>query len=864
MNQNFWYSYSSGGVLKPRYALGAEPGVHLGHPRRRSINAVASNWGQISQVMAGANAIVPIIYGRVRVAPVIATYGETDSPELVICCVWGLGEIQQIHGLYTRDGLTLPTTTHEAHLGTTSPIVSALMQSAIPGWDKTLVLDLFGRQYGIAYSAIGLYPYGESAKDITGVLGDISGRKVYDPRTDTTAWSDNPALCLADFLADPMAGGFNVDWDSVEATADACDELMTGGAKRRTMNLAITRRGSLEDWIAALRTYAGCHLEFKGSYVKLIPNRPASPTRTITDSDIRLGSLSPSFRSRADTPTVVVVTYIPSGGGQDEAIAYAAGVLEGGTEWRETRIDLPGISTYAQAYREAVERLNAFQLCDLNVSFETFDEGLQDEIGDVVTLDTALLGTPVEVRILGVEAMEPGRWRVSGEEYDAVMYSDAVVSDPNLGGGIVSNPADPPDIEGLTLTEEVYQTQTGIYASRIRASWTAITWPFLSRYELAVYHGLSLVYEASSRTSEAVSGPLQEGNTYRVLVRVRSSIGAVGAWAEDSLTSQGKYLPPGDVPAVRGLEVGGEVRLNWDAATDLDIWRYEVRYGATTDDWEDAVFVDRVDGLRCLTRDIPEGTWRFFVKAIDSIGNESAEAATVDLVVSLDRNVLTDRTIFESPTLTNVVAFRLGRLDTKIQRYATDAGTAMGSLLTANPLGSGYSNPLQSYHGAASSSLETEVKDYGNIINGQFTATTSASAISGEIIETLRLSTDGGSYTDHELTVKTLARYGKIKIETDSSADTLLCAEPDMQLSLVAVVREESGTGTSSAIVGTTIECLSDYASIAQIIITPIGTTSLVGVPDNITTGDPTTFDVYIFEDGVQVACNFMWTLKGV
>lgn len=862
MNPNFQYNYTVGGALELHFWRGH--GKHIGPARRRAINAVASNWEQISQVMAGANSIVPIIYGRVRVAPVIATYGETDSPELVVCCVWGLGEMQQIHGLYTRDGLTLPTTTHEAHLGTTSQTISALMQSALPGWDKTLVLNLFGRQYGVAYSAIGLYPNDESAQAITGVLGDISGRLVYDPRTETTAWSDNPALCLADFLADPVAGGFDVDWDSVEDAADACDEVMTGGAKRRTLNLAITRRGSLEDWIAALRTYAGCHLEFKGSNVKLIPNRPASPTRTVTDSDIRRGSLSPSFRSRANTPTVVVVTYTPSGGGQDEAVAYGTGVLDGDTEWRETRIDLPGINSQAQANREAIERLNAFQLCDLDVAFETFDEGLKDEIGDVVTLDTALLGTPVDVRILGVEAVEPGRWRVIGEEYDAAMYSDAVVSDAGLGGGISSNPADPPDIEGLTLTEEVYQTQTGIWASRIRANWTAITWPFLSRYELAVYQGLSLVYETSSRTNGAVSGPLQEGNTYQVLVRVRSSIGALGAWAEDSLTSQGKYLPPGDVPVLRGLEVGGEVRLTWDAAADLDIWRYEVRYGLATDAWGDAIFVDRVDGLRCLTRDIPEGSWRFFVKAIDSIGNESANAATVDLSVSLDRNVLTDRVIFDNPTLTNVVAFRLGRLDTKIQRYATDAGTSIETLLTANPLGSGYSNPLQSYHGAASSSLETEVKDYGNIINGQFTAFTSATAISGEIIETLLLSTDGGSYTDHELTVKTLARYGKIKIETDSSADTLLCAEPDLRLSLVAVTREESGTGTSSAIVGTTIECLSDYAAIAQIIITPMGATSLVGVPDNITTGDPTTFDVYIFEDGVQVACDFMWTLKGV
>lgn len=856
------YSYQSGPQQLRFWRMRSR--IHV-NPPRRAVNAVASNWEDISQAMAGANAIVPIIYGRVRLAPVIATYGEVDTPELAVMCVWGLGELHQIHGLYDRDGTALQVVTHETYLGTTSQGISPLLQAALPGWDKDLVLSLFGRQYGVGYSVVGLPPSEESAGLVTSILGDISGRKIYDPRSDTTAWSDNPALCLADFLADPLVGGgFSVDWASVEDAADACDEIMTGGAKRRTLNLAITRQGTLEDWLAALRTYAGCHLDFSGSSVKLLPNRPSSPTRTLTDADIKRGTFSPSLRSRKDTPTVLIVSYTPSGGGTAEAVAYAAGVLDGDAEWRESKVDLPGINTHAQAYREAVERLNAFHLCDLDVTFETFDEGLQDEVGDVVTLNTSHLGMAVDVRLLAVMATEPGRWRVEAEEYDPAMYSDAVVADPGLGVGTLSNPADPPDVSGLALAEEVYQLQTGTWASRIRATWTAAIWPFLAGYEVQVLTGSTLVYELFSRSAVGVSGPVQEGQTYRVLVRARSSIGVSGAWTEDQLTAAGKYLPPGDVPNLRGLEIGGEVRLNWDAAADLDIWRYEVRYGATTDDWEDAIFVDRVDALRCISRDIPEGTWRFFVKAIDSVGLESENAATVDLDVTMDRNILADRVTFDSPTLANVVGFRLGRLDPKTQRYATDAGTVLTSIFPADPLGSTYPNAMQSYHGAASSSLETEVHDYGNIINGQFVATTSASAISGDIIETLRLSTDGGSYSDNELSVKTLARYAKIKIETDSSADTLLCAVPGIQLSLVSVTREESGTGTSSALVGTTIECLSTYASVAQIIITPIGSTSLVGVPDNITTGDPTTFDVYIFESGVQVACDFMWTLKGI
>ncbi len=178
------YSYQSGPQQLRFWRMRSR--IHV-NPPRRAVNAVASNWEDISQAMAGANAIVPIIYGRVRLAPVIATYGEVDTPELAVMCVWGLGELHQIHGLYDRDGTALQVVTHETYLGTTSQGISPLLQAALPGWDKDLVLSLFGRQYGVGYSVVGLPPSEESAGLVTSILGDISGRKVYDPRSDTTA-----------------------------------------------------------------------------------------------------------------------------------------------------------------------------------------------------------------------------------------------------------------------------------------------------------------------------------------------------------------------------------------------------------------------------------------------------------------------------------------------------------------------------------------------------------------------------------------------------------------------------------------------------------------------------------------------------
>jgi hypothetical protein len=56
----------------------------------------------------------------------------------------------------------------------------------------------------------------------------IRGRKVYDPRTAATVWSNNPALCLADFLADDTYGLAvsydDIDSASLTAAANVCDE----------------------------------------------------------------------------------------------------------------------------------------------------------------------------------------------------------------------------------------------------------------------------------------------------------------------------------------------------------------------------------------------------------------------------------------------------------------------------------------------------------------------------------------------------------------------------------------------------------------------------------------------------------------
>lgn len=59
----------------------------------------------------------------------------------------------------------------------------------------------------------------------------VKGKKPYDPRTDTFTWSDNPALCIRDYLTNTTYGcgvqaSSEIDDDSFISAANLCDEVL--------------------------------------------------------------------------------------------------------------------------------------------------------------------------------------------------------------------------------------------------------------------------------------------------------------------------------------------------------------------------------------------------------------------------------------------------------------------------------------------------------------------------------------------------------------------------------------------------------------------------------------------------------------
>ena len=103
----------------------------------------------------------------------------------------------------------------------TAQLIQALIQAGVD-WTADHKLQ------GIAYAYFRLEFNGDAFPNgVPQISCKIKGKKLFDPRDDTTAWSDNPALCVRDYLTNSDYGlgeaAANIDDDQVEIAADVCD-----------------------------------------------------------------------------------------------------------------------------------------------------------------------------------------------------------------------------------------------------------------------------------------------------------------------------------------------------------------------------------------------------------------------------------------------------------------------------------------------------------------------------------------------------------------------------------------------------------------------------------------------------------------
>jgi hypothetical protein len=824
----------------------------------------------IQKNVVAENTVLPIVYGEAQVGgKIFAIQFNNDDLVFTIGYALAAGEIDSVVEVFMDNEPPPAEVTINYYTGTQDQTADPLLSAEITGYNDDLP--------GVAYIVIqfGIANFSTWPQ----VLATVRGRKVYNPSNGLTEFSSNPVLHLADFISNSDFGiGKNVDWDSVEVAADYADDTTLGEVRRESF-CVINKVNKVDKWSEILRSYSSCFVVYDGDTAYFIADKVTASTKTFTASDIVQGSLKITKKDSSNLPNSVQVKYTDDSSNQwkERKSDFAEYPGVGTSEPRRLSIiSMPGIRRHSQAYREAVERLNKLALSDLEVTFDVFDEGLEVQLGDVITVSHPFGLTSKQFRVISTPASKNrGRWTIKAQEYDAAAYSDEIItqsSTPDTDLPTDQTPAPPTDI---VLTEDSYQTANGLYASRIKISWTPSASSFVTGYEVRVLEAGNIVWATTVDSTSVSTSPLKELTPYIVEVRSRTALYISDPLTTSSISLIGKSAIPLPPTNLSGFEAGGEVRLHWNKSTDLDAERYEIRYSDKNGNWDNAIIVDETDALRATLKNIPpsagqtDSVWRFYVKTIDSIKQKSDFAAFLDIAVTSDDNafIAGEIPLIEDITNQSQASRHFENRNPDVEVWYSDSGETWSDLFGSSAM-STFTNPLVQYQTLSGTAyLYTEELDLLQNRSGTFISWPPVSTYyGGDGTWTIGIKENGSpdyDYISGLLAVGGTARYARLRL------DSLYNFKVELPFGFIradVVTRTEEGVSTSSASGPTTVTLNNVFSAVRSLNITPSGSQPRTAVYDNIVLGNPTTFDVYIFDtsNDQQLAVEFSYAFKGL
>lgn len=261
-----------------------------------------------------------VIYGETRIGgavfyQAITSSSGTKKDRLHRLIAFAGHEIDSYQSIYLNDeevtldgsgNVTAPAdyvgkVRIKQYLGTDTQTADADLVAEVTEWTTA------HRAQGIAYLYVRFQDAAAFANGTPVVTAKIRGKKVEDPRTSTTAWSDNPALCIRDYLLSDYGLSENAtDLQSTlfEEAADACD-ITVGGAAIYTLNGSFTLDSDPEDIIRnLLSSMGGIFWNYAGKWA-ILPAEYRVPTLTLNENDLRSQLEVATRHSRRDNFNVV-------------------------------------------------------------------------------------------------------------------------------------------------------------------------------------------------------------------------------------------------------------------------------------------------------------------------------------------------------------------------------------------------------------------------------------------------------------------------------------------------------------------------------------------------------------------------------
>ena len=266
----------------------------------------AQTSGQILSNSISGVAAQDFVYGKVRKGGIVTFFEATGDENKYLHQIIVLAghEVHSVDDIYINDQIATFSGDFVTTAGSGDEQVdwdSKIRIKKFDGSQTTADSDLVSetsvdsnfKGLGLSYLYV-RYEYDEDvfASGVPTVTAIVRGKKVYDPRTTNTAYSNNAALCIRDFLTSSYGlADTAIDDVSFAAAANECDEsisLSGGGTENRyELNGIVQANRPVGDVLGDMVTSCAGTLFWGSGYWKLKAGAYSAPVKTLTLDDLR-------------------------------------------------------------------------------------------------------------------------------------------------------------------------------------------------------------------------------------------------------------------------------------------------------------------------------------------------------------------------------------------------------------------------------------------------------------------------------------------------------------------------------------------------------------------------------------------------
>ena len=636
---------------------------------RKAKKAASKLGGALLNKMSTIDGI-PVVYGERRVGGTIVfkstkdAAGSDPNEYLYVLMVLCEGEIESITDIEI-DGnpVTLPryqvATVYRGtvYYGSDTQSADANWISEIPHlWTSN------HRLRGLAYVAFRFRYNNDAYYGEPEMTALVKGRKVYDPRLDSTnggsgahrsnnpatwAWSDNPALCIRDYLTNTRFGKGLVDAEINDTyfrqAATDCDSFVTvytAGPSVQIFrcNAVLSTDETIMDNLKDMLLGCKGFLPFiEGKYALLIDKSASSLFSVNSDHIIADADFAIMGAPKDKKFNRVICKFVNSENQwqEDQAVWPEAGSAEETTYLAEDggtllvqEFDLATITNYYAA-RDFARIICLRTRNQLRCSFVATSELMDLVPGDVIDITHSTPGwsaKPFQIEEMSLNY--DGTVSLACIEYDTSIYTydpanqEHTYTDTDLPDPFIVAPP-----TSFTITETTTLMPDGSIGPALLGEWVAADDSYVEYYEVQGKKSADSIWNSRFTTTTNYLGMGYEiGVQYDFRVRAFNAITS-SEWATETFTLTGDTTVPAAPSAITATGSLGGIYLEWTNPADSDLAYIDI-YESSTNNSGAAVKIGRVAAENFSRISLAGGTTKYyFLKSVDASGNESGFSA---------------------------------------------------------------------------------------------------------------------------------------------------------------------------------------------------------------------------------------------